>query len=258
MGLRSKVLWAVDIHTQTRVDGVIAHAAEAGCDTVCLRTTSRCLPDAIGRLHRHGLKVYAWRWPAAKPVSGTPPPHYYALDEADFVVDALIPAGLDGYVVDPESDPPRGRVDDWNREGLAPLAREFCRRITAAAPAGFIFATTSGCVYPGRCRKIPWAEFAAASTILLPQSYWRMETDNGVASINGGTPAAAIERGLAAWAPVAAGRPLVPMAGEIAHVTRDELAAYGARLAALGIDTGHFYADAPAVDDTTLRAIRAL
>jgi hypothetical protein len=124
------------------------------------RLTVTCA-GAIGQFHQHGIKVYGWRWPAVK--ADTHSPHHFANDEAKFVVQQLIPAGLDGYIVDPESDSNR-TIDDWNHETLAPLARAFCHTIKAAAPAGFHFGITSGCAYPNLSNRphIPWAEFVAA------------------------------------------------------------------------------------------------
>ena len=89
MPLQRKVLWVVDVNSESREDSFAAHAAAAGCDTVCLRTTSKRLPQAIGRFHQRGMKVYAWRWPAVKPQPNSAT-HYFALDEADFVVETLI------------------------------------------------------------------------------------------------------------------------------------------------------------------------
>jgi hypothetical protein len=258
MPLQRKVLWVIDVHSQSREGGVMTHAAAAGCDTVCLRTTSRRLPDAIGRFHAAGMRVYAWRWPAVVPQPNSTT-HYFALDEAEFVVQRLIPAGLDGYIADPESDA-AGQKNDWNQTALQQLAQEFCARISNAAPAGFVFGTTSGCSYPrpNNRPQIPWAQFVAASAILLPQTYWRMDTGNSVISINGGTPSAAADRGIAAWTPIASARPIRPMAGEIAVVSAAQIAAYGQKLESLGVTEGHFYTDTPDIPPANLMAIRAL
>jgi hypothetical protein len=115
------------------------HALAIDSTGVCIRTTARRFPDAIGRFHDLGVQVYAWRWPPASR-SG-------ALREAADVAESLVPVGLDGYIVDPESDK-KGASNDWNRAELAPLAAEFCKVIRDAAPTGFIFGTTSGCAYP--------------------------------------------------------------------------------------------------------------
>src|SRR5262249_15461303 len=145
--------------------------------------------------HDIGMKVYAWRWPPASKAG--------AQKEADNVANDLIPAGLDGYIVDPESDTP-GASNDWNRAGLGPIAAQFCSTIKSAAPGSFVFGTTSGCSYPAPNMKpkIPWKEFFTASDVLLPQTYWRWtnpSTGKRGQKINGGTPAAAIAKGVPAW-----------------------------------------------------------
>jgi hypothetical protein len=251
----TKVLWVVNIANATAEAAIAAHAQAAGIDTVCIRSTSADLANAIGRFHGRGFKVYSWRWPAMKPT--TVAAHYFAPDEANFVVDKLIPAGLDGYIADPESDQD-GAVNDWDVAGLGTLAKAFCDRIKqGAADAGLVnfrFGVTSGCGYPSDRTKMPWAEFVAASNVLLPQSYWRVTGG----SANGGTPDKAITRGLTAWKPIAQGKPIVPMAGELAHITAAELAAYGNRMQSENIPEGHFYVDTGTISAAVWTAIAAL
>jgi hypothetical protein len=230
------------------------HALAIGATTVCIRTSSTRLADAIKRFHDIGIKVYAWRWPPATRTG--------AKKEADNVVDNLIPAGLDGYIVDPESDNV-GATNDWNRADVAPLAATFCATIRGAAPASFIFGTTSGCSYPAPTMKpnIPWKEFFAASDLLLPQTYWRWtnpSTGQRGQKINGGTPAAAIDKGIPAWKAKSLGKPIVPMAGEVDVVTDDEIAAYGIELAKMNVTEGHFYTDNGKISVRNLAAIKAL
>ena len=60
------------------------------------------------------------------------------------MANVLIPAGLDGYVVDLESDH-AGDNNDWNQTQLAPIADQFCKIIrdgTDGKP--FLLGTTSG------------------------------------------------------------------------------------------------------------------
>lgn len=234
----TKVLWAIDIDPTK----LLQHAQTSKVQVVCIRTTNSHLRSAIGQFHQHGIKVYGWRWPAVK--ADTHSPHHFATDEANFVVQQLIPAGLDGYIVDPESDSNR-TIDDWNHESLAPLARAFCHTIKSAAPAGFHFGITSGCAYPNLDNRphIPWAEFVAASDALYPQTYWRMQGDHGPIDINGGTPDKAIDRGLSAWGRIATRKPILPMAGELDLVTAHELGAYGARIMQDHRAEAHFYVD---------------
>jgi hypothetical protein len=254
----TKVLWIVDMDQPADETRLLQNAKTAGAQTVCIRTTSQRLPGAIGRFHAQSIKVYAWRWPAVRPTPASTS-HYYAMDEAGYVAEQLIPAGLDGYIVDPESEND-GKINDWNDTALAGLARDFCQKIKAAAPAGFHFGITSGCAYPSPNMRpeIPWAEFVAASDALYPQTYWQMRQNDDAIAINGGTPDKAIDRGLASWKLIAAGKPIVPMAGELDVVGDDEIGAYAARLRHEGVGEAHFYADSDNVAPENYTALATL
>jgi len=269
MAFARKVLWIVNMTKPEDEAAFLDHANNAGIDTVCIRTSSDRLPDAIGRFHQARKTVWAWKWPGVMPQDTDH--HYYAIAEAEYVRDKLLPKGLDGYIVDPESD---GHVDsngrpqrnDWDQTKLAPVAAEFCKIINDAAPANFMFGTTSGCTYPAPTGKpdIPWKQFFGASKTLYPQSYWRAmlvnENTGGEepTPINGGTPTKAIARGMHAWTAAAQGKPIVPMAGEIDLVTAAEIEEYGQQLTNLGLTEAHFYADLPNVPASVLNAIKAL
>jgi hypothetical protein len=254
MALASKVLWIVDMKSDAIETAFAKHALAIGATAVCVRTSSKRLPDAIKRFHDIGIKVLAWRWPPASKAG--------AENEANNVAKNLIPAGLDGYVVDPESDK-AGAANDWNRQQCAPIAARFCTIIKNAAPANFVFGTTSGCAYPAPNMKpnIPWKEFFAASDALLPQTYWRWTnptTGQSGQQINGGTPAAAIAKGVPAWKAKSLGKPIVPMAGEVDVVTEKEIAAYGVELQKMGVNEGHFYTDNGKISVANLAAMKAL
>ena len=63
------------------------------------------------------------------------------------VVDTLIPAGLDGYMVDPESE--TGRPwDDWNNDEPAPLAQAFVPGSRISAAAGLMANPRFGTTWP--------------------------------------------------------------------------------------------------------------
>ena len=258
---KSKVLWVNKFGSAKEEADFASHAHSAGVDTVCIRSAHGGFPNSIMHFHSIGLKVFAWRWPAVVPTSTSP--HYYALDEAAFVANVLIPAGLDGYVADPESDK-AGAENDWDDDSHAPLASQFCSIIkTAAAKTGkqFVFGTTSGCNYPAPTGKphIPWTEFFAASDILLPQTYWRWTNGHGdVTGINGGTPTKAIDRGNAAWKPKSLGKPIIPMAGELDVIAPAEIAEYALDLVKAGVAQAHFYTDNYQVPPANFAAIKAL
>jgi len=195
MSLTSKFLWIVNMNTETSETAFSKHALAIGATGVCIRTSSKRFPGTIKRFHDLNMKVYAWRWPSASKVG--------ALNEAKNVAKNLIPAGLDGYIVDPESDK-AGAANDWNRSKLAPLAAEFC------------------------------------------------------STINGGTPAAAITKGVPAWKAKSLGKPIIPMAGEVDVVRADEIAAYGVELQKMNVTEGHFYTDNGQIPVTNLAAMKAL
>jgi hypothetical protein len=254
-----KFLWVVSTGTLTP-KMILQHARASKVQAICLRTSNRDMPAMIAKFHEAGLRVYGWRWPAVVRMQRSPS-HYFALDEAHFVAQTLLPAGLDGYIVDPESDNP-GDVDDWNHEALAPLAREFCRIIkTGAADAGhadFRFGITSGVNFPttGGKPHIPWTEFIEASDVVYPQSYWRWRRphDAKVENLHGGKPGKAVALGHGVWSNVATGKPIVPIAGELDVITPHEIAAYGAACLKTGSEL-HFYADTPSVPAANYRAI---
>jgi len=260
MPLASKVLWAVSMDTPAEQNMLAQSAHIIGASVVCVRTSSPLLQNLIDMFHRLGMKVFGWRWPAVVPTT-PPPPNYYAMDQANFVASTLIPAGLDGYIVDPESDNDGG-VNDWQRTDVdtAALTRAFCTTIKTAAASSdrpFVFGTTSGCTYPQVQPDIPWAPFFQASDRVYPQTYWRSRDPQGnPVNIHGGTPTSSMTAGLAAYA--SAGKPMMPMAGEIDCATPEEIAEYGALLDQHGITEGHFYEFNHQVSPMVLTAIKAL
>jgi hypothetical protein len=250
----TKVLWAVSMKTQAAKARILANAKAIGATHVCIRTDNVLLAGAIKPFHAAGLKVYGWRWPAVTPGPHTAA-HYYAMDEAHHVTTVLMPAGLDGYIADIESDGPAHPDNDWDNASHATLAHDFCTAIKGAAPPGFHFGVTSGCRQPTGNPHIPWSVFAAAADALYPQAYWRAALDAGPTAIHGGSPAASHAKAKAAWGPIAAGKPLHCMAGEVHLATAAEIAAYGATLAAG--EARHFYCDDPAVTPALLAAMKA-
>jgi hypothetical protein len=250
-----KVLWTVSMSNAAEEQQLLAHAQAIAATGVAIRTSNQRLAAAIPRFHSQGIKVFGWRWPACRPT--TSPLNYYAPKQAAYVAGTLIPAGLDGYFPDIESDNDDGS-NDWDNQGFAELARDFCKTIKAAAPAGFVLALTSGAPQPHNNANIPWAPFVAASDYLLPQTYWRIRTAQGGTSINGGTPASAIGVGDLRWAPIAQGKTLVPMLGELDTVTGPEIASFGAALKARGERRLHVYTDSGIVAAPLLAALNAL
>jgi hypothetical protein len=236
MAGREKILWVVNYD---RLEDFRRRALDVGATGVAIRTDNN-VERAIPAFHDHGVKVYGWRWPSAK--------RDPALREADKAAN-LLALGLDGYFVDPEGA--RGKPYDWNLRGLDELADDFCRTIAAAAPASF--GMTSH--YRGKrvFSRLPWDVFFRHATLLLPQSYWR--SDDG--TIGDGIPEDNYQVGLTQWSDLG-GDPakIVPMAGELAHSTGDEIDRYVRAAATHDIDALHFYAYDDDVDDDVWDAIR--
>jgi len=256
----TKVLWTVDMGTAARQAQLLADAQAIGATVVCIRSDNVLLPGAIPTFHAAGIAVRAWRWPAVMPGPHTAP-HYYAMDEAAYITGTLMPAGLDGYIIDAESDP-GSPINAWDGPGTTALANAFCNAITGAVAAGtptcpgpFTFGVTAGCRQPSNNPGIPWAVFAAACDAVYPQAYWRAALP-AVTAINGGTPALAQARAIAAWTPIAGGDTIRCMAGELNLVTAAEITGYGAACA--GQDELHFYTDVPGIDPGVLAAANAL
>jgi hypothetical protein len=249
-GFADKTLWAVDMSDQAEEDRLFNHAKAIGAGAVAIRTTSGRLPTSMKRFQDNGMQVYAWRWPAVvQHDKGR-----YAIDEANFVAQTLIPAGLDGYIVDPESEGDRG-YNDWNRTDIpvtvTDLAISFCKIIRdgAAGKPDFLFGLTSGGNYPATLHHLPWQQFVAASDALFPQLYWRARDNNNVCKkVRDGTPDTAFDACLPSWLGIAQGKPIIPIAGEISCVLdMTELAAFAKRTAAETLAKMHFYADDSAV-----------
>jgi hypothetical protein len=268
MPFARKVLWIVDFDSNPNL--FYGYLKSSGCNTACIRTRSSLLKPSIATFHQIGIKVWGWRWPCVQPTNA---PHAYAPEEAAFVAQELIPSGLDGYVVDPESDDD-GAANDWNQKSvpdphhpgqhilLSQMAADFCRTIkTAAQGKPFHLGVTSGCGFPGPGQKtmLPWKEFIAAADSLYPQCYWRWRNaKNDLKEINGGSPDAAIKRALPAWTPVSQGKPIIPMAGEVNLVTADEVHQYGRALTAMNVSEADFYVGQPPVAPDVLATIKAL
>lgn len=242
--MATKILWTVhvpDLHSfQNR-------AEEVGASAVAVRTDFDNFHDAIPAFHDAGIRILGWRFPSTV--------RDRALAQAQHVVD-LMELGLDGFIADPESDP--NPHLNWDQSGLEDLAREFCETIRSRFPAK-LFGTTSHFrarrVFPN----LPFGVFISNSDEVYPQAYWRVQTDHGPRPVSGGKPAPNYAEALDAWREAGADPgTIVPMAGEIAVVTREEIAAYGAAAATHGIEQLHFYTADDPVPDAVWQAIAAL
>jgi len=231
-----KVLWVVNYDA---LDDFVKKSVDVGATAVAVRTDNDLL-TAISAFHAKNIKVFGWRWPSAM--------RDPCMKEAAKVVD-LLGNGLDGYFVDPEGAP--GKPYDWDQNGLGPLAEDFCKAITTAAP-GKPFGTTSH--YRGKKTfpKLPWASFFKFSSVLLPQAYWR--SSDG--TIGHGIPEDNYKVSLDFWTQTGGDRTkIVPMAGELASSTAGEISAYAKEAAAQKINSLHFYAFEGGVKDSVWKAV---
>jgi hypothetical protein len=110
MALARKVLWIWRFDKNE--DTYKKHLDAAGVDTVCINTMSHRFPALIDEYKKMKKTVWAWRWPGVRPSEGYGW-HYYAPDQGKFVAD-LVKQGLDGFIVDPESNDNQ-KPNDWNQ-----------------------------------------------------------------------------------------------------------------------------------------------
>jgi hypothetical protein len=217
-----KVLWVVNYPD---LDAFLATAIEIGAARVAIRTDND-VSKAIKPCHDRSIQVFGWRWPYADAT--------HAKAEAARV-NTLFQAGLDGYYVDPEGAP--GEPWDWDMPGLAQVAKAFCTQIvnsSSGRPIGVTSHYRAADVYP----HLPWREFVSASTVLLPQAYWR--ADGG--KIGSGLPDVNYDVALAAWKKIDTANAVIePMAGELAHITSQELKTYAKAAQSHNVETLHFY-----------------
>jgi hypothetical protein len=231
-----KVLWVVNYDD---LSWFVERAQFVNATGVAIRTDNN-LEAALERFHDVGIRVYGWRWPSSH--------HDPAMKEAEKVI-RLIDKGLDGYYVDPEGAP--GKPYDWNKDGLAELAEEFCSAITAAKP-NFEFGTTSHYRAKKIFKKIPWESFFRHTTVFLPQAYWRV--DGGV--VGHGIPGDNYRVSLDFWEAAGATRDqIVPMAGELHHSTPGEIALYTQEAKNQNVSCLHFYTAREIVKPSVWNAI---
>ena len=173
MPLTTKALWIQELKTPEDQALAMKHIAATKANMVCVRTNSTLLKGLIDPFHKMHLTVYGWRWPYV--VKGYKD-HAYAPEEAKHVAEELIPAGLDGYIMDIESDE-NGSAHDWDRTDvgdLKKLATDYCKVIKDAAVASgrpFKIGLTSHARGFWNYPKIPWDAFLAITEAIYPQTY---------------------------------------------------------------------------------------
>jgi len=268
--LQTKVLWVEDLETDSDKTQILQQAVAIGASVLCIRTISTKLAGLIPELKGKGFKVYGWRYPqtedrgAAYNSDSNPPNNSYAPAGAAYVVNTLIKAGLDGYIMDIESDNDKNNPQpwrDWDRKDidLTSLATNYANALRAGAnncgrpfALGFTSHANAFNIYPGT----PWKPFIDVSDVIMPQSYWRFLDGNTKTPENGNTPASAMSISYADYSQW--GKKIIPIGGEMLCCNPGEMTAFGALLAAKGITEGHFYTSTDNIDPKVLAEIKAL
>lgn len=240
MAFKEKILWVVHYDN---LNDFLDMARSAGATGVAIRTDNN-LEKAIPKFHSSGIKVFGWRWPSAK----SDP----AMKQAKIAAALIADYGMDGYFVDPEGDP--GKPWDWDQLGLTKLAQDFCATVKAASKNAR-FGVTSHFKGVNQHHNLPWSAFINAAHVLLPQAYWQV--DGG--KVFKGDPAQNYLLSIKHWTKTG-GAPdmIVPMAGEIAHSTAQQIKEYAAAAAKEGRDEVHFYTATPAVSKSVWNAIEKI
>jgi hypothetical protein len=256
--LNVRALWIEDLDNAADQQSVADNIKAMNANVVCVRTSSQLLPGLIPQFHQMGIRVYGWRWTSVVPKTKA-----FAKDEADLVANALIPAGLDGYIFDVESDE-NGSNHDWDRTDqgdLRALAVYYTQTIKKAAQKKerpFSLGLTSHAKGFANYPKIPWAPFLDVAEVLYPQTYWKYFDDKKKSCVpeNLGTPASAMKIGFADYGPK--GKQIIPVAGELRCATAQEVKDFGALLVARDLIDGHFYVNHPSVGADIFAAIKGL
>ncbi|MDT5124113.1 MAG: hypothetical protein QOC96_3595 [Acidobacteriota bacterium] len=232
MPATEKILWAEGYHPD--INGFIQQAHLAQVQTVAIRTVND-VSSAIPAFHALGIKVLGWRFPPTAPD--------IVMKEAEHVV-SLMGKGLDGYIFDPEAaadstDPEKDF--NWDKASLAGLAEQFCSKIRTAFP-NKLFGITSHYKAKENAPHLPWQTFFNHSDKTYPQAYWKTTDKHGNVVPIGHGVAQNYNYSLTAWRNTGAtlGK-IIPIAGEIALATADEIRTYASTAAANGITELHFY-----------------
>src|SRR5262249_53200522 len=274
MAFVDKALW-IEFMNEGNKARVLSDVKASGVNIICVRTETPLLPALMKTFKEQmKLKVYGWMYPHLTSMTDHPDPTKparggYAKHEADYVAQTLIPAGLDGYIMDIEShNGGANKNADWDRKDmdLTPLATYYTTTIKKAAGQAnrpFVIGFTShvNCfnIYPGT----PWAQFKAVTDVMFPQTYWRKLNDANKCvdttidpKNHTSSPEYAMDFGFknySIW-----NKRIIPMAGEIRCCTADQLKRFGAHAATHGVSEGHFYVSYDNIPPDVLNTVKQL
>jgi hypothetical protein len=127
-------------------------------------------------------KIQAWGWHYVK---GDNP-----IGEANKAIERVERLGLDGYVIDAESE--------YKQPGKAAAALKFMERLRSALP--YTPVALSSYRYPSYHPQLPWREFLEGCDYNMPQVYWMKATNAG----------AQLERSVREFSSMTPFRPIIP------------------------------------------------
>lgn len=173
------------------------------------------VPPVVSELKRHGIQVWGW--------------HYiYGMDpqgEARIAIQRVKDLGLDGYVIDAESE--------FKIAGRATAARTFMTKIRSELSAVPI--ALSSFRYPSYHPQFPWKEFLNQCDLNMPQVYWEKAHN----------PASQLERVVKEFQGMTPYRPLIPTGAAYGagtwHPTAADIVEFLDKVQALKIPAANFY-----------------
>jgi hypothetical protein len=280
MPFHTKALWVEDLTTSPgqandpNLTRLLGHISATGVNLICVRTSAAHLADLIPTFKQLHLKVYAWRWPHARPNSyGPAGDSAYAPNETNTVLN-LISKGLDGYIFDIESEND-GAANDWDSKGPANRAQVATTMVNAIAGAfrargtSYTLGLTSHQWGFSDYQNIPWQAFLNECNVLFPQTYWRRDTSSSATKAcqpeaddystgqTIGTPEQALYNGFTDYANKRDKNgkvlPIIPVGGEIGCLKSGEATHFGNLVTQRGLTEVHFYVDVdqPGLDPNT-------
>lgn len=157
-------IWQVPACEGGNPEAIVARARAAGLSHVLLkiadtvydfgisRTNRDLVAPVVAALRANGIRAWGWHY-----VRGDDP-----VREAQVAVGRTRELGLDGYVIDAESE--------YKQPGREVAARQFMEVLRAGLPTTPI--ALSSYRYPSYHMTLPWSAFLERCDINMPQVYW--------------------------------------------------------------------------------------
>lgn len=177
MNLRGKgfFIWKIQDCEKGNPQAIASAAQAAGLSHILIKiadgnypynldskTRVDLVPPVVSALRSRGIAVWGWHY-----VYG-----YDPLGEARIAIQRLKELGLDGYVIDAETE--------YKEPGRENNARRFMNEYRKAFPN--LPTALSSYRFPTYHRQLPWREFLEACDYSMPQVYWE-KSHNAAANI---------------------------------------------------------------------------